>query len=168
MNLPCGTMGTCRAGPWMLGQFDPGLGSFRSSHAGQTPHWMVPDRIGQARTRPSKPENPFRNQQVDARDEKPIAAMPASPRKGVGGIAAIFRVSEFATRTSARRHAGHPQGCRPLRRPDGGRHENSRTRSAGLLRFHTYPRPRRDASCRIRQTQGFRSGHHRTNSRHFG
>jgi hypothetical protein len=177
----------------MLGRSDPGQRA--SVHASRKDATL--DGAGRDRPdlRPGRQETgkfvPI--EQVDARDEKPIAALPADARKGGGGMGAILRVSEIATRTSARRHARQcfgtwcfgtqclttsPFGSPPSgRSSDGrgqdrrafrGRHENSRTRGAGLPRFNSYLRPHRSEPCRIRQARWFRGGHHRTDTRHPG
>jgi len=84
--------------------------------------------------------------------------LPADAPEGVGGLVAIQRVYDFATRPSSRRHAHRfRSGC-----------NDSRKRGAGLPRLHSYPRPETEEPRRDRPCLRQRIGLFRTESRHLG
>ena len=133
-RLPCKAM---NARPFSSGAITLPVLVIPSMHAYMPP---AQDRKSHRPGRQNR-KNFVRHEQVDARDEKPIAALPADARTGAHGVAAIFRVSHIATRTRSRRHAHVPRDDR----------QESRNRSGTPLRLHLYPAPQRGEPCRIRQ-----------------
>lgn len=147
-RLPCKVM---NARPFSSGAITLPVLVIPSMHAYMPP---AQDRKSHKPGRQNR-KNFVRHEQVDARDEKPIAALPADARTGAHGVAAIFRVSHIATRTRSRRHAHVPRDDR----------QESRNRSGTPLRLHLYPAPQRGEPCRIRQfrirqASGHPCGHH--------